>query len=67
MISKLLYVMAIVLFIYAERSFLSGHAPVFAVGGAAPAVALILLAAFIVLVVARAVAQKVSLSPSSSR
>jgi hypothetical protein len=67
MISKLLYVIAIVIFIYAERSFLSGQAPAFAVGGAAPAVALILLAAFIVLVVERAVAQKVCLLHSSSR
>ncbi len=66
-ISKLLYVIAIVIFIYAERSFLSGHAPVFAVGGAAPAVALILLAAFFVLVVERPLAQKVSLSPASTR
>ncbi|GLV55859.1 hypothetical protein KDH_27030 [Dictyobacter sp. S3.2.2.5] len=67
MISKLLYVMAIAIFIYAERSFLSGMAPVFAIGGAAPAVALILLAAFLVLVVGRVAAQKVSLPYSSSR
>ncbi|GCF11550.1 hypothetical protein KDI_51140 [Dictyobacter arantiisoli] len=59
MISKLLYVMALVIFIYAERSFLSGHAPVFAVGGAAPAAALILLGAVLVLVVERAASQKV--------
>lgn len=67
MISKLLYVIAIVVFIYGERSFLSGHAPVFAVGGAAPAVALILLAAFMILIVGRAAAQKVSLSRSRAR
>jgi hypothetical protein len=62
MISKLLYVVAIVLFIYGERAFLSGHAPTFTVGGAAPAVALIVLAAFMLLVVGRAAAQKVNLS-----
>jgi hypothetical protein len=67
MVSKLLYVVAIVLFLYGERSFLSGHAPTFVIGGAAPAVALILFAAFIILVVGRAAAQKVSLSPSSSK
>lgn len=60
LISKLLYVMAIVIFIFGERSFLSGHAPVFAVGGAAPAAALILLAGFMILVVGRTAAQKVS-------
>lgn len=58
-ISKLLYVIAIVIFFYAERSFISGHAPVFAVGGAAPAVALILIGAVLVLVVGRAASQKV--------
>ncbi|GHO55335.1 hypothetical protein [Ktedonobacter robiniae] len=67
MVSKLLYVMAIVFFIYGERSFLSGHAPLFSIGGAAPAVALILLSAFLVLVVGRAAAQKVSSSYSSAR
>ncbi|GER90029.1 hypothetical protein KDW_41910 [Dictyobacter vulcani] len=66
MISKLLYVMAIVIFIYGERSFLSGHAPLFSVGGAAPAAALILVGAFLILVVGRTAAQKVSLSYSSS-
>lgn len=60
MISKLLYVIAIVFFIYGERSFLSGHAPTFMVGGAAPAAALIMLAAFMILVVGRAAAQKVN-------
>jgi hypothetical protein len=59
MISKLLYVIAIVFFIYGERSFLSGHAPLFVVGGAAPAVALILVGAFLVLVVGRSACQKV--------
>lgn len=67
MVSKLLYVMAIVFFIYGERSFLSGHAPLFSIGGAAPAVALILFSAFLVLVVGRAAAQKVSSSYSSAR
>ncbi|GHO90513.1 hypothetical protein KSF_005610 [Reticulibacter mediterranei] len=67
MISKFIYVMILVIFIYSERSFLSGHAPVFAVGGAAPAVAVILFAAFLVLVVGRAAGQKVSLSPARSR
>jgi hypothetical protein len=33
MVSKLLYVIAIVLFFYGERSYLSGHAPIFAIGG----------------------------------
>ncbi|GLV56664.1 hypothetical protein KDH_35030 [Dictyobacter sp. S3.2.2.5] len=61
MISKLFYVVAIVLFFYGERSFLSGHAPVFAVGKAAPAVALILLAAFVILTAGRTAAQKVKL------
>jgi hypothetical protein len=65
MISKLLYVMAIVFFIFGERSFLSGHAPLFSAGGAAPAVALILVGAFLVLVVGRAASQKVRDSASS--
>ena len=67
MISKLFYVVAIVLFIFGERSFLSGHAPAFAVGEAAPAAALILLAGFMILVVGRAAAQKVSLSLTRAR
>lgn len=66
MISKFIYVLILVIFIYGERSFLSGHAPVFAVGGAAPAVAVILFAAFIILVVGRAASQKVSVSPARS-
>ncbi|GHO82178.1 hypothetical protein [Dictyobacter formicarum] len=57
--SKLFYVIAIVIFIFGERSFLSGHAPLFAVGGAAPASALILLGAILLLVVGRSVSQKV--------
>jgi hypothetical protein len=65
LVSKLFYVVAIVLFIFGERSFLSGHAPAFAVGGAAPTAALILLAAFMILVVGRTAAQKVS--PSLAR
>lgn len=65
MVSKLFYVIAIVLFFYGERSYLSGHAPIFAIGGAAPAVVLILLAAFVILVVGRPAAQKVSLSSSA--
>ena len=67
MISKFIYMLILVIFIYGERSFLSGHAPVVAVGGAAPAVAVILFAAFLVLVVGRAASQKVSLSPARSR
>lgn len=67
MISKFIYTLILVIFIYGERSFLSGHAPVFAVGGAAPAVAVILFAAFMVLVVGRAASQKVGLAPARSR
>jgi len=67
MVSKLLYVIAIVLFIYGERSILSGHAPTFAIGGAAPAAVLILCAALMILIVGRAAAQKVSVAPSSSQ
>lgn len=65
LVSKLFYVVAIVLFIFGERSFLSGHAPAFAVGEAAPTAALILLTAFMILVVGRTAAQKVS--PSLAR
>ncbi len=67
MVSKFMYMMILVIFIYGERAFLSGHAPVFAVGGAAPAAAVILLAAFMVLVVGRAASQKVSLAPALTR
>jgi hypothetical protein len=59
MISKILYVIAVVLFIYGERSVISGQAPHFIAGGAAPIVALFLLGAFLVLIVGRATSQKV--------
>lgn len=59
MISKLFYVIAVVLFIYGERSVISGQAPRFIVGGAAPTVALFLLGAFLLLIVGRAASQKV--------
>lgn len=59
-VNKLLFVVAVVVFIYAERSVLSGKPPMFAVGGAAPAVALILLGALFVLIVGRVFAQKCS-------
>lgn len=57
--SKIFYVIAVVLFIYGERSVISGQAPHFIAGGAAPMVALFLLGAFLVLIVGRASSQKV--------
>src|SRR5258708_15464864 len=51
LMSKLFYVIAVVLFIYGERSVISGQAPHFIAGGAAPTVALFLLGAFLLLVV----------------
>lgn len=59
-VSGLLYVVGAIAFIYGERSILSGQVPMFAVGDAAPAAALILVGALVVLVVARIAAQKVS-------
>jgi hypothetical protein len=59
MVSKLFYVIAVVLFIYGERSVISGQAPHFIAGGAAPTVALFLLGAFLLLIVGRASSQKV--------
>lgn len=59
LVSKLFYVIAVVLFIYGERSVISGQAPHFAAGGATPTVALFLLGAFLVLIVGRASSQKV--------
>jgi hypothetical protein len=59
-LSMLLYGVAVVAFIYGERSVLTGKNPLLAVGGAAPAALLIVLGAMLVLVVGRAAAQKVS-------
>lgn len=59
-VNKLLFVAAAIAFIYGERSVLSGKPPMFAVGGAAPAVTLILLGALFVLIVGRVFAQKFS-------
>ncbi|GAC1391782.1 MAG: hypothetical protein NVSMB38_13230 [Ktedonobacteraceae bacterium] len=59
-VNKLLFVVAVIAFIYGERSVLSGKPPMFAVGGAAPEVTLILLGAFFVLIVGRVFAQKFS-------
>lgn len=59
MVSKLFYVVAVVLFIYGERSMISGQAPHFVAGGAAPIVALFLLGALLLLIVGRAYNQKV--------
>jgi hypothetical protein len=59
-VSQLLYVVAIVAFIDGERSVLSGKSPLFSVGGAAPAVALILSGALLVLVLGRVAVQKVN-------
>ena len=58
-ISKLFYVIAVVLFIYGERSVISGQAPHFIAGGAAPIVALFLLGACLLLTIGRATSQKV--------
>lgn len=60
-LSKLLYVMILVLFIYGMRSVFTGQAPLVHVGASAPAAALILLGAFLILVVGRSVGQKVSM------
>lgn len=60
MVNKLLFVAAAIAFIYAERSVLTGKPPMFAVGGAAPEVTLILLGALFVLIVGRVFAQKFS-------
>lgn len=59
-VNKLLFVAAAIVFIYGERSVLSGKPPMFVVGGAAPQVTLILLGALFVLIVGRIFAQKFS-------
>ena len=59
-VSQLLYVVAIVAFIDGERSALSGKSPLLSIGGAAPAVILILSGALLVLVLGRVAVQKVS-------
>ncbi|GCE21687.1 hypothetical protein [Dictyobacter kobayashii] len=59
-LNKLLYVVILVPFIYAVRSIFTGQAPLIHIGAAAPAAALILLGGFLILVVGRAVGQKVS-------
>lgn len=58
--SKLLYVVGVVAFIYGERSVLSGKAPMVALGGAAPVVSLILLGALLVLVAGQVAARRVA-------
>lgn len=58
--NKLLYVVGVIAFIYGERSVLSGHAPLFAAGAAAPTATLILFGALLVLVVGRVFDQKIA-------
>lgn len=58
-ISKALYIVAVVLFIYGERAMISGQTPHLAAGAAAPGLALLLLGGLLVLVVGRAANQKV--------
>jgi hypothetical protein len=65
MVSKIFYVVAVVLFIYGERSIISGKAPFFLAGGAAPAAALFFLGALLVLTVGRAASQKVHFAYSA--
>ena len=57
--SKLLYILAVVPLIYGERAIITGNSPLFAAGAAAPTVALFLLGGFLVLVIARSANQKV--------
>ncbi|GHO85839.1 hypothetical protein [Dictyobacter formicarum] len=57
-LDKLLYVMMLIPFIYGVRSVFTGQPPIVHVGAAAPQAILILLGAFLILVIGRAVGQK---------
>jgi hypothetical protein len=54
-VNQILYVVALIAFIYGERSVLTGMAPKIMLGGAAPAVLLILFSALLLLVLGRVI------------